>query len=123
MINPYDKVPEKVAGPLHLFTSTASAFLYGLCAFSVLPLTALPLIAVFDLSTAYFVIGGCLSERYKNDLPNSKRFFFLHVVPGVLGYLILLPSVFLFQPMFWVFLAFWAQAYVTGAWAFFKLRE
>jgi len=122
MTNPYDKVPEKVAGPLHLFTSTTSAFLYGLCAFSVLPLIALPFIAVFDLSTAYFVIGGCLSDRYKNGLPNPKRFFLLHVVPGVLGYL-LLPTVFLFEPMFWVFLVLWAQAYVTGAWAFFKLRE
>jgi hypothetical protein len=122
MTNPYDKVSKRVAGPLHFSVSTISALLYGLCAFSVLPLIALPFIAVFDLSTAYFVIGGCLSDRYKNGLPNPKRFFLLHVVPGVLGYL-LLPTVFLLEPMFWVFLVLWTQAYVTGAWAFFKLRE
>lgn len=123
----YDDVSPYVASRVHLTTGTLGAifyFLYGLGLYSPF---LLPLVATLDLSTAYFVIGGCLAERYKS-IENAKTFFLIHVVPGVLAYATLPVYVlsFLIYPLpflFWVFAALWTQAYVTGVWAFFKLKK
>lgn len=125
----YDSVSPYIASRVHLTTGTLAAILYFLYALGTYSSPfLLPLVAVLDLSTAYFVIGGCLEERYKS-LPNAKTFFLIHVLPGVTSYFVVLPVYvlsFLIYPLpflFWVFIALWTQAYVTGVWAFFKLKE
>jgi hypothetical protein len=122
-----DSLSEKTASRLHFTSSTTAAVGFFLVAFGALPLWGLPIILIVDLSTAYTVIGGVNAKRYKNEIPNPGLFFKVHVIPGVTAYAtlvlyILSLLVFPLHFLFWVFLPLWAVAYVTGAWAFFKLR-
>lgn len=123
----YNSVAPSIASKIHLATGTISAvlfFLYGLGMYSP---AFLPLVAMLDLSTAYFVIGGSLSDRYKNGMAYPKIFFMIHVLPGVVSYAVLGIYVLLLPFtyagfLFYIFAVLWAQAYVTGVYAFFKLH-
>jgi hypothetical protein len=122
-----NSLSKKTASRLHFASSSAAAVGFSLVTFGALPLWALPIILIVDLSTAYTVISGVNAKRYKSDIPNPGLFFKIHVIPGVTAYLtlvlyILSLLVFPLHFLFWIFLPLWAVAYVTGAWAFFKLR-
>lgn len=130
-----DRVPEQRARTVNMVFSTIGGLIYlyllfNLSTFSAAVITGLVIVAtMFDTSTVYFVHSGVLSQTLDRIFAEKQidRFMKLHLWPAIIGYTALAAFVVSLYmtpvtALFYVFMAGWMVTYLSGTYAFLRLR-